>query len=101
MRHLRPVPPDAPIYQANANSDKYAERICDPVTHVGATVEGGLYELNNGAKGARANKDGDQPEPAGARKGKGESREGNQVYEFVDPLQRWGRRFERPEQRDG
>ena len=32
MRPLRLVPPDAPIRQAKANSDKHAERICDPVT---------------------------------------------------------------------
>ena len=80
MGHLIPVLPDAPIRQSKANSDKYAERICDPVAHVCAAVEGGLYELNYAAKDARTNEDGDQPEPAGARKGKGESRESHEVY---------------------
>ena len=59
MRPLRPVRPDAPIRQAKANSDKHAERICDLVAHVCAAVEGGLYQLNSGAKGARANEDRD------------------------------------------
>ena len=59
MRHLSPVPPDAPIRQAKANSDKHAERICDPVIQVCAAVEGGLYQLNNGAKGTRTDEDGD------------------------------------------
>ena len=31
MRHLKPAPPDAPIRQAKANSDKHAQRISDPV----------------------------------------------------------------------
>jgi hypothetical protein len=35
------VLPDAPIRQAKANFDKHAERICDPVIHVCAAVEGG------------------------------------------------------------
>ena len=56
MCHLSPVPPDAPIRQSKANSDKYAERICNPVVHVCTAVEGGLYQLNNGAKGALTNK---------------------------------------------
>ena len=63
MRHLNPVRPDPPIHQAKVNSDKHAERIYDPVTHVCAAVEGGLYEPNSGAKGARTDEDGDQPEP--------------------------------------
>ena len=44
--------PDAPIGQAKANSDKHAECICDPATSLCAAVEGGLYKLNNDAKGA-------------------------------------------------
>ena len=59
MRPLSPVPPDALIGQAKANSDKHAERICDPVIEVCAAVEGGLYQLNDGAKGARTDEDGD------------------------------------------
>ena len=55
--------PHAPIHQAKANSDEYAERICDPVTHVCAAVEGRLYELNYATKGAGTNEDRDQPEP--------------------------------------
>ena len=54
MRPLRPALPDAPIGQAKANSDKHAERISYPVVEVCAAVEGGLYQLNNSAKGARA-----------------------------------------------
>ena len=96
MRPLSPVLPDAPIRQANANSDKHAERICDPVTDVCATVEGGLYQLNNGAKGARANKNWQQTEPASAGQWEGKSHEGNEVYEFAAPLRRWGRRLKRP-----
>ena len=101
MRHLSPVLPGAPIHQAKANSDKRAERICDPVTHVCAAVEGGLYELNYAAKGARTDEDGDQPEPTSAGQWKGKSREGNEVYEFVAPLRDWGRRLKRPEHRGG
>ena len=101
MRHLTLVLPDAPIYQANANSDKHAEHICDPVTHVCAAVEGGLYELNNGSKGARADEHGGQPEPASAGQWKGKRREGNVVYELVAPLRRWGWRLKRPEHRHG
>ena len=101
MRHLIPVLPDAPIHQAKANSDKHAERICDPVIQVCAAVEDGLYQLNNSAKGARTDEDGDYPEPASAGQREGESREGNEVYEFVAPLRRWGRRLKRPEHRDG
>ena len=59
MRHLSPVLPDAPIRQAKANSDKHAERICDPVADVCAAVEGGLYELNYAAKDACTDEDGD------------------------------------------
>ena len=101
MCHSSPVWPDTLIHQAKANSDKHAERICDPVTHVGAAVEGGLDQLNNGVKGARADEDGDQPEPTSAGQWKGKSREGNEVYEFVAPLRDWGRRLKRPEHRDG
>ena len=101
MRPLRPVPPDAPIRQAKANSDKHAERICDPVIQVCAAVEGGLYQLNNGAKGTRANEDRDYPEPASAGQREGESREGHEVYQLVAPLGRWGRRLKRPEHRCG
>ena len=71
MRHSSPVRPDTPIHQAKANSDKHAESICDLVSHVGAAVEGGLYQLNNGAKGARADENGDQPEPTSAGQWKG------------------------------
>ena len=61
MHHLSPVLPDPPIHHAKANSDNHAERICDPITHVCAAVEGGLYELNYAAKGARTDEDRDQP----------------------------------------
>ena len=101
MRHLSPVLPDAPIRQAKANSDKHAERICDPVTLLCAAVEGGLYQLNNGAKGARTDNDGHQPEPASASQRNGKSGEGNEVYQFVAPRRRWGRRLKWPEHRDG
>ena len=101
MRHLSPVLPEAPIHQAKANSDKHAERIRDPVTHVCAAVEGGLYQLNNSAKGAGTDEDGDYPEPSSAGQWKGESHEGNEVYEFIAPLRRWGRRLKRPEHRGG
>ena len=101
MRPLRLALPDAPIHQAKANSDKHAERICDPVVHVCAAVEGGLYQLNNGAKGAGSDEDGDQPKPTSAGQWKGQSREGNQMYQLVAPLGRWGRRLKRPEHRYG
>ena len=101
MRHLSPVLPDAPIRQAKANSDKHAERICDPVADVCAAVEGGLYQLNHTTEGARANEDGDQPEPASAGQREGEGREGNEVDKFVGPLRRSGWRFKRPEHRGG
>lgn len=39
-------------YLAKADSDKYAKRTGNPVVEVRAAVEGGLDELNNGAKGA-------------------------------------------------
>ena len=101
MRPLRPVRPDAPIRQAKANSEKHSKRICDPVVHVCAAVEGGLYQLNNGAKGARTDEDGDYPEPASAGQREGQSREGHEVYQLVAPLRRWGRRLKRPEHRYG
>ena len=93
--------PDTPIRQAKANSDKHAERFCDPVVHVCTAVEGGLYQLNNGAKGAGADEYGDYPEPTSAGQREGKSREGNDVYQLVGPLGRWGRRLNRPENRDG
>ena len=97
-RHLSPVWPYAPIRQAKANSDK---RICDPVAHFCSVVEGGLYALNHGAKGAPIDEDGDQPEPTSAGQRKGESREYNEVYKLVVPLRRWGRRLKWPEHCDG
>ena len=100
MRHLSLVLPGAPIHQAKANSDKYAERIGDPVVHFCAAVEGGLYEFNYAAKGTRADKHWQQPKPTSARKGKGQSRKGHEVYDFVTPLRRRGRRLKRPEHRD-
>ena len=88
--------PDAPIRQAKANSDKHAERICDPVIQVCAAVEGGLYQLNNGAKGARTDEDRDYPKPASAGQREGKGHEGNEVYDLVAPLGRWARRLKRP-----
>ena len=58
---------------------------------VRAAVEGGLDELNNGAKGARTDEHWQQPEASRARKGKGESHEGNEVHEFVAALRCRGR----------
>ena len=101
MLPLSPVPPDAPIRQAKANSDKHAERICDPVAHVCAAVEGGLYQLNHATKGAGTDEDWQQTEPSRAGQREGKSREGNEVDKFVGPLRRWGQRLERPEHRYG
>ena len=86
MRHLSPVLPNAPVHQSKASSDKHAERICDPVTHVWAAVAGRLCELNYAAKG---DEDGDQSEPTSAGQWKGKSREGNEVYEFIAPIRCW------------
>ena len=101
MRPLRPALHDAPIRQAKTNSDKRAERICDPVIQVCAAVEAGLYQLNNGAKGAGTDEDGDYPEPASAGQRKGKGREGNEVDQLVAPLRRWGRNLKRPQHRYG
>ena len=101
MRTLRLVLPDASIRQAKANSDKHAERICDPVVQVCTAVEGELYQLNNGAKGAGNDEDGGYPKPTSAGQREGKSREGYEVYQLVGLLGRWGRRLERPEHRDG
>ena len=101
MRPSRPAPPDAPICQAKANSDKHAECICDPIVHVCAAVESGLYQLKYGAEGVGTDEDGDYPEPASAGQGEGKGREGNQMYQPVAPLGRWGRRLKRPENRGG
>ena len=101
MRPLSPVLSDAPICQAKANSDKHAERICDLVVQVCAAVEGGLYQLNYGAKCARAKEDGDQPKLASAGQREGKSREGNEVYQLVAPPWDRGWRLKRPEHRDG
>ena len=101
MRHLRQVLSDTPIHQAKANSDKHAERICDSVTHVCLAVEGGLYVLNNAAKGTRTDEDGDQPELTSAGQREGKIGERHEVDEFIAPLGSWGQRLERPEHRGG
>ena len=85
--------PNSPIQQAKANSDKHADCICDPVTQPSVAVKGRLYQLNNGAKGAPPDEDGEQPDPAGAGQWKDESSEGNEVNEFVSPMRRWRRRL--------
>ena len=84
-----------------ASTSKLHAHPANPVVHVCAAVEGGLYQLNNGAKGARTNKNWQQTEPASAGQREGKSHEGNEVYQLVGPLRHWRRRLKRPEHRDG
>ena len=48
------------------------------------------------AKSARSYKDWNEPNVACAGEGEGQSREGNQMHDFVDSIWRWGRLMDGP-----
>ena len=100
MYRLSLVLSDTPVHQTKANSDKCTKRICHPIIHVCAAIEGGLDEFDDPTESARTDEDRGKPEPASARKGKGESSKSNEVYKFVASLWCCKRRLKRPEQRD-
>ena len=56
-------PAQAPIQEAAANADDYADGVSNPVIDVCTAVKHRLYELNGAAEGACAYKHAEQSEP--------------------------------------
>ena len=92
--------PEASIHKAADNTNDHADDVCDPVVHVGASVEAGLDEFNGAAEGARADEHGEQANAAGAGQREGQRGEGGEVNELVAALRRRGRLVHGPEHCD-
>jgi hypothetical protein len=84
------------IEQCECNPKRYTCNIRNPILHISAAPKGRLDELYETAKGARSNKDGDQPNAACARQWKSQSCKGNQMHDFIASIRRWGRLLDRP-----
>ena len=80
--------PKSAIEQGEYNAEHNAGNICNPVLHIRIASKGRLDELYETAKGAGSYKDWNEPNAACTRQWKGQSREGNQVYDFVTSVRR-------------
>ena len=78
------------IEQGKHNSEPHTRNIRNPVLHISATPKGRLYELYEAAEYTRTNEDWNEPNAASARQRKGQSGEGNKVYDFIAAI--WTRR---------
>ena len=91
----------AAVQQAAANPEDHADDIGYPVVDFSAAVEAGLDEFNGAPEDTRSDENRQKSEAARASEREGERREGDEVYELVTALRRWGWRLQGPEHCDG